>query len=87
MGIMMFNRPIPLIYGQATPSRQLREMEDFMDAVLQITKVPQIVHMCALNRALKKNPDLPIHITYLIEGEEEIGSPSFVLFWKQIKIN
>ena len=40
-------------------------------------KGPQIVHMCALNRALKKNPDLPIHITYLIEGEEEIGSPSF----------
>ena len=40
-------------------------------------KGPQIVHMCALYRALKKNPDLPIHITYLIEGEEEIGSPSF----------
>lgn len=40
-------------------------------------KGPQIVHMTALHRALKKNPNLPIHITYLIEGEEEIGSPSF----------
>ncbi len=40
-------------------------------------KGPQIVHMCALHRALKKNPNLPLHIIYLIEGEEEIGSPSF----------
>ena len=40
-------------------------------------KGPQIVHMCALYRAIKKNPNLPLHITYLIEGEEEIGSPSF----------
>ena len=43
-------------------------------------KGPQIVHMAALARALKKNPDLPLHITYLIEGEEEIGSPSFRTF-------
>ena len=48
-------------------------------------KGPQIVHMCALHRALKKNPDLPIHITYLIEGEEEIGSPSFRPFLESTK--
>ena len=48
-------------------------------------KGPQIVHMCALHRALKKNPDLPIHITYLIEGEEEIGSPSFRPFLESNK--
>lgn len=48
-------------------------------------KGPQIVHMCALHRALKKNPDLPLHITYLIEGEEEIGSPSFRPFLEQRK--
>ena len=48
-------------------------------------KGPQIVHMCALYRALKKNPDLPIHITYLIEGEEEIGSPSFRPFLEDRK--
>jgi acetylornithine deacetylase/succinyl-diaminopimelate desuccinylase-like protein len=40
-------------------------------------KGPQIVHMAALSRVLRDNPDYPIHITYLIEGEEEIGSPSF----------
>ena len=40
-------------------------------------KGPQIVHMASLYQVLKKNPNLPLHITYLIEGEEEIGSPSF----------
>ena len=36
-----------------------------------------ITHMCALARVLSANPDLPLRITYLIEGEEEIGSPNF----------
>ena len=48
-------------------------------------KGPQIVHMTALHRALQKSPDLPIHITYLIEGEEEIGSPSFRPFLEERK--
>ena len=48
-------------------------------------KGPQIVHMAALARALKKKPNLPLRITYLIEGEEEIGSPSFRQFLEQGK--
>lgn len=40
-------------------------------------KGPQIVHMAALYRVLMEMPQLPLHLTYLIEGEEEIGSPSF----------
>jgi acetylornithine deacetylase/succinyl-diaminopimelate desuccinylase-like protein len=40
-------------------------------------KGPTIVHMAALANILEKHPDLPLRITYLIEGEEEIGSPSF----------
>ena len=48
-------------------------------------KGPQIVHMTALARALEKNPDLPLRITYLIEGEEEVGSPSFRGFLEQYK--
>ena len=60
-------------------------------------KGPQIVHMSALAQVLKQIPDYQIHITYLIEGEEEIGSPSFrgfleehkkscrvIYFWSQI---
>lgn len=48
-------------------------------------KGPQIVHMAALHRVLKEFPDLPLRITYLIEGEEEIGSPSFRGFLEQRK--
>ncbi|MFP6886723.1 MAG: M20/M25/M40 family metallo-hydrolase, partial [Opitutales bacterium] len=48
-------------------------------------KGPQIVHMAALARVLENNPDLPLRITYLIEGEEEIGSPSFNGFLEQNK--
>lgn len=48
-------------------------------------KGPQIVHMSALHRVLEKNPELPLHITYLIEGEEEIGSPSFRNFLEENK--
>jgi len=48
-------------------------------------KGPQIVHMAALTNVLKKNPDLPLRIKYLIEGEEEIGSPSFKGFLNNYK--
>jgi acetylornithine deacetylase/succinyl-diaminopimelate desuccinylase-like protein len=48
-------------------------------------KGPQIVHMTALHRVLKANPNLPLRITYLIEGEEEIGSPSFRGFLEERK--
>lgn len=40
-------------------------------------KGPTIVHLAALRKVLTENPDLPVNFTYLIEGEEEIGSPSF----------
>jgi len=48
-------------------------------------KGPQIVHMAALNKALSNDPDLPLNITYFIEGEEEIGSPSFRGFLEKYK--
>ncbi|MGC6424739.1 MAG: M20/M25/M40 family metallo-hydrolase [Lentimonas sp.] len=44
-------------------------------------KGPTIVHMTALSRVLVEHPDLPINLTYVIEGEEEIGSPSMPQFF------
>jgi len=44
-------------------------------------KGPTIVHMAALSRVLEQHPDLPLNITYVIEGEEEIGSPSMPKFF------
>ncbi len=40
-------------------------------------KGPLMVHLAAVASLLEESPDLPLRITFLIEGEEEIGSPSF----------
>ncbi|MFT4901764.1 MAG: acetylornithine deacetylase/succinyl-diaminopimelate desuccinylase-like protein [Lentimonas sp.] len=44
-------------------------------------KGPTIVHMSALARVFEACPDLPLNLTYVIEGEEEIGSPSMAKFF------
>lgn len=44
-------------------------------------KGPTVVHMAALSKVLEKCPDLPLNLTYVIEGEEEIGSPSMSKFF------
>lgn len=44
-------------------------------------KGPTIVHMSALARVFEAHPDLPLNLTYVIEGEEEIGSPSMTKFF------
>lgn len=43
-------------------------------------KGPVSVQLAALARILGSEPDFPLNITYLIEGEEEMGSPSFPAF-------
>lgn len=43
-------------------------------------KGPLLVHLAAVTRLLAEHPDLPLRITFLIEGEEEMGSPSFQPF-------
>jgi len=45
-------------------------------------KGPVAVQLAALSRVLERDPDLPLRITWMIEGEEEIGSPSFAGFLK-----
>lgn len=40
-------------------------------------KGPFLVHVAALARLLAENPELPLRVTMVVEGEEEIGSPSF----------
>lgn len=48
-------------------------------------KGPLIVHLAAVTQLLVERPDLPLRITFLIEGEEEIGSPSFRPFLETYK--
>lgn len=46
-------------------------------------KGPFIVHTMALEQLLRRRADLPLKITFLLEGEEEIGSPSFAGFLQE----
>jgi acetylornithine deacetylase/succinyl-diaminopimelate desuccinylase-like protein len=48
-------------------------------------KGPLMAHLSAVGRLLEKNPGLPLRITFLIEGEEETGSPSFLPFLEKFK--
>jgi acetylornithine deacetylase/succinyl-diaminopimelate desuccinylase-like protein len=43
-------------------------------------KGPLMTNIAAVAQLLEANPGLPLKITFLIEGEEEIGSPSFPAF-------
>ncbi len=48
-------------------------------------KGPQAVYFGALAKVLAKHPNLPLNITVLIEGEEEISSPSFPGFLEKYR--
>jgi len=43
-------------------------------------KGPLMVHIAAVARLLEKTPELPLRITFVVEGEEEIGSKNFKTF-------
>ena len=57
------------------------EMVEFMGEVSQIISIPRVVHIGALHKVLSEQPDLALNITYVIEGEEEMGSPSMPKFF------
>ncbi len=48
-------------------------------------KGPQMAHVAAVAQLLEEEPDLPLRITFIIEGEEEIGSPSLLPFLEERK--
>ncbi len=48
-------------------------------------KGPLLTHIAAVARLLARKPDLPLRITFMIEGEEEMGSPSFSAFLERYR--
>ncbi|PTX99060.1 M20/M25/M40 family metallo-hydrolase [Opitutus sp. ER46] len=46
-------------------------------------KGPLMTNIAAIAQLLEEQPNLPLRITFLIEGEEEMGSPSFPKFLEQ----
>jgi len=45
-------------------------------------KGPLMTNIAAVAQLLEENPKIPLKITFLVEGEEEMGSPSFPGFLK-----
>jgi acetylornithine deacetylase/succinyl-diaminopimelate desuccinylase-like protein len=43
-------------------------------------KGPLLTNIAAIGQLLEENPNVPLRFTFLIEGEEEMGSPSFPKF-------
>ncbi len=43
-------------------------------------KGPLMTNIAAVGHLIEENPRIPLRITFLVEGEEEIGSPSFPAF-------
>lgn len=37
-----------------------------------------MAHLAGVRNLLERRPDLPLNLTFFVEGEEEIGSPSFI---------
>jgi acetylornithine deacetylase/succinyl-diaminopimelate desuccinylase-like protein len=48
-------------------------------------KGPLMTNITAVAQLLEENPQLPLRLTFLIEGEEEMGSPSFPKFLESHK--
>jgi acetylornithine deacetylase/succinyl-diaminopimelate desuccinylase-like protein len=48
-------------------------------------KGPLMTHLTAVGNLLERDPQLPLRITFLIEGEEEMGSPSFLAFLEKYR--
>lgn len=48
-------------------------------------KGPVAVMLAAVSALLEQQPDLPLNLTFLLEGEEEIGSPSFKPVLERLK--
>ncbi len=42
-----------------------------------------MAHLCGVAEILEKHGDLPVNLTFLFEGEEEIGSPNLAPFLEQ----
>lgn len=48
-------------------------------------KGPLMAHIAAVARLLEEDPAIPLRLTFMIEGEEETGSPSFSAFMEAYK--
>ncbi|MDI1250082.1 MAG: M20/M25/M40 family metallo-hydrolase [Lacunisphaera sp.] len=72
--------PDPLTQWKTPPFEPTIQGERIYGRGTADNKGPLMVHITAVARLLEKNPDLPLRITFVVEGEEEIGSKNFKTF-------
>ncbi len=77
--------PDPLNQWQTPPFEPTIKGERIYGRGTADNKGPLMVHITAVARLLEKNPKLPLRITFVVEGEEEIGSKNFKSFLKENK--
>jgi acetylornithine deacetylase/succinyl-diaminopimelate desuccinylase-like protein len=77
--------PDPLELWQSPPFEPEIRGERIYGRGTADNKGPLLVHITAVARLLEKNPALPLRITFVVEGEEEIGSKNFKTFLKENK--
>jgi acetylornithine deacetylase/succinyl-diaminopimelate desuccinylase-like protein len=72
--------PDPLTQWKTPPFEPTIQGERIYGRGTADNKGPLMVHITAVARLLEKNPYLPLRITFVVEGEEEIGSKNFKTF-------
>jgi acetylornithine deacetylase/succinyl-diaminopimelate desuccinylase-like protein len=72
--------PDPLELWKTSPFEPVIKGERIYGRGTADNKGPLMVHIAAVARLLEKNPDFPLRITFVVEGEEEIGSKNFKTF-------
>ena len=77
--------PDPLKQWETPPFEPTIKGERIYGRGTADNKGPLMVHITAVARLLEKNPQLPLRITFVVEGEEEIGSKNFKTFLKEHK--
>ena len=77
--------PDPLVQWQTPPFEPVIKDGRIYGRGTADNKGPLMVHITAVARLLEKNPALPLNITFVVEGEEEIGSKNFKTFLKENK--
>jgi acetylornithine deacetylase/succinyl-diaminopimelate desuccinylase-like protein len=73
----------PLNLWQSPPFEPEQRGERLFGRGAADNKGPLMAHIAAVARLLERRPDLPLRITFMIEGEEEMGSPSFPDFLRR----
>ncbi len=72
--------PDPLAKWNTPPFEPVIKGERIYGRGTADNKGPLMVHIAAVTRLLEKHPNLPLRITFVVEGEEEMGSKHFKEF-------